>query len=208
MSEPAAGHNDNIPGAIDPSIFEYADRIIALETKLDELRDEQIDLMLEVGCIHWTGGWTGKDGRRLPNPMERFVRIVDFDAENGCWNWPKHRVTNSGYGLFGFDGNSVLAHRWSMAFTKGLVHQADDGTPLVVDHLCKNKRCVNPFHLEEVTQSTNVKRGVVPKIAVTHCRRGHLMDGANSYYWKNQRACRACGAARKLAWQRKNRDGK
>jgi hypothetical protein len=189
-----------------PTIYEYADRIIALEERLDACRDHQTYLMCEIGRIHWRGGWTGKDGRRLPNPMERFMSIVEFDDETGCWNWPMHRVSNSGYGLFGFDGGIVLAHRFSAQFTKGL-----RGLPFVVDHLCSNPRCVNPSHLEEVTQSENVKRGIAragPKERATHCKRGHPFDDNNTFRLTGARWCRTCATATKLRWQRANRDKK
>lgn len=188
-----------------PTIVEYADRIISLESRMDANRDEQIALMREVGRIHWQGGWVGRDGRRLPNPMDRFVKAIKFD-DTQCWNWPENRLTNCGYGIFGFDGGSVLAHRFSAQFTKGL-----RGPPFVVDHVCGNPRCVNPTHLEEVTQSENVKRGVVragPRESATHCKRGHPFDDENTYRLNGARWCRSCSSVRKLKWQRENRDRK
>lgn len=202
MTEPGPGHK--------PSIDDYADRLIVLEDRIEALHNEQIDLMREVGRIHWRDGWIGKDGRRLSNPMDRFVAAFRFEVDSGCWNWPENRLTDSGYGLFGFDGNSVLAHRWVMQFTKGLELWAN-GAPLVVDHLCSNKRCVHPAHLEEITQSENVKRGIdraPPRERATHCKRGHPYSDDNTYQLNGSRWCRKCSSARKLAWQRKNRDKK
>lgn len=189
-----------------PTIYEYADQIIALEERLEACQDHQIYLMCEVGRLHWHDGWKGKDGRRLPNPMGRFMSIVQFDNETGCWNWPHHRVSSSGYGLFGFDGGTVLAHRFSAQFTREI-----RGVPYVIDHLCGNTRCVNPSHLEEVTQSENVKRGVEragPKPAATHCKRGHPFSDENTYRLNGARWCRTCSSARKLKWQRENRGGR
>lgn len=203
---PTIGDNSQLELSFKPTIFEYADRIIALEERLEACRDHQIYLMCEIGRLHWREGWKGKDGRRLPNPIDRFMSIVEFDDESGCWNWPMHRVSNSGYGLFGFNGSIVLAHRFSAQFTREL-----RGLPLVIDHVCGNPRCVNPAHLEEITQSENVKRGIVragPRAPATHCKRGHLLTDENIYSWKHGRYCRTCGRARKLAWYHKNRGAK
>lgn len=77
--------------------------------------------------------------------------VVD---ENGCWNWQMSK-SNTGYGQMRIAGKTHYAHRVSYElFTGPLI----DG--LVIDHLCMNKACVNPEHLEQVTQEINVQRAM------------------------------------------------
>lgn len=71
------------------------------------------------------------------------------DAETGCWNWTGAMSPN-GYGQSRGSG----AHREIYQRFKGPIPEG-----LTLDHLCRNRRCVNPEHLEAVTQSTNVRRG-------------------------------------------------
>src|ERR1700747_304807 len=75
------------------------------------------------------------------NPMERFMNFVKPVGE--CWEWQGH-VSKLGYGQFSLRGEPMLAHRFAH-----LVFNGD--TSLVIDHLCRNRKCVNPDHLEAVT---------------------------------------------------------
>ncbi len=110
--------------------------------------------------------------------------------KNGCWNWDV--CDNLGYGR-ATDGKhrSVKAHR---LMYERLVGPIPEG--LVIDHLCRNRTCVNPDHLEPVTQSENVRRGngfSAVNARKTHCKRGHPLDGDNLY--RNPagaRVCRTC----------------
>lgn len=67
---------------------------------------------------------------------------------------------------------------------------------MVLDHLCRNTRCVNPKHLEAVTQKENILRGIgisAQNAVKTHCWRGHPFKESNMFIYKNQRHCLACG---------------
>jgi HNH endonuclease len=78
----------------------------------------------------------------------------------GCWEW-RGAVSNTGYGCFEYERNRVMStHRYSYLQLVGAIPSG-----LVLDHLCRNKRCVNPDHLEPVTHAENVQRGVAARRA-------------------------------------------
>ena len=102
----------------------------------------------------------------------------------GCWMWsgPVDRV---GYGSIQRRGITMRAHR---AVYEDLVGPVPAG--LELDHLCRNKACVNPAHLEPVTHSENLRRHYA---TVTSCPQGHVYDEANTYRdTAGKRRCRAC----------------
>lgn len=140
----------------------------------------------------------GKTKTYKTTPKERFMEKVN-KVEGGCWEWIGAKMP-AGYGRFGYTENDVLnndyAHRISYSFFKGKLKEG-----LVIDHICRNKSCVNPDHLEQVTQKENLNRSglVVSTIAgrKTHCKHGHPFDEENTYHWNGERRCRACGRMRK-----------
>lgn len=122
--------------------------------------------------------------------VDRLARYVEVDGECIVWTGAKQ----NGYGtLHPPEGRSQRAHRlvW-----EEFVEPIPDG--LVLDHLCGNKACVNPDHLEPVTQGQNVLRGksfAAVNARKTHCLRGHPFDDVNTYEWNGGRICRACRRA-------------
>ena len=125
---------------------------------------------------------------------ERFWCKVDVGHPAGCWEWAAG-TNRHGYGIF--DGTQEkLAHRWAYAHLMGSI---PDG--LTLDHLCRNPPCVNPDHLEPVTQAENTRRGFgVARRAGerTHCPQGHPYSGSNLYITPSTgaRICRACSSSR------------
>lgn len=127
------------------------------------------------------------------NPLERFLFHVPERPVNGCWLWAG-RIESNGYGSFRYPGMPRLAHRSAHVLFIGPVPQ-DRPT---IDHLCRVRSCVNPTHLEAVTQRTNVLRGVglsAQAAARSHCNRGHLLL-SETYIAGRGRECKECHAIR------------
>lgn len=83
-----------------------------------------------------------------PSAEERFW--VKVDKSGDCWDWTAH-TTQGGYGVFGADGRRLeYAHRYSFMLASGPIQKGQ-----VIDHMCYNRKCVNPAHLRCVTQSEN-----------------------------------------------------
>jgi hypothetical protein len=132
--------------------------------------------------------------RQYATDGERITRNVTAD-DNGCWNWNLYVSPSTGYGFLTTGGRRHLAHRVSY---ESLVGPIPDG--LQIDHLCRNRRCVNPEHLEPVTGSENCNRApvhVAHNRAKTHCPNGHPYDEANTGRTGRyqHRYCRACARA-------------
>jgi hypothetical protein len=129
-------------------------------------------------------------GRRRALPTaERFARKVQFDEATGCHLWTGRRTAN-GYGIFDDKPRVWLAHRWAWADANGAIPEG-----LVLDHLCRTRRCVNVNHLEPVTLQENIARGDAGKWrrAITHCKRGHRFTVENTIaYSSGVRRCRRC----------------
>jgi hypothetical protein len=111
-------------------------------------------------------------------------------VQPGCWEWQGRR-DRDGYGKKGND----LVHRLSYEEFYGSIPEG-----LTIDHLCRNRACVNPAHMEPVTREENVLRGEsfgAQNARKTHCVHGHPFNEENTYIRSNgQRDCRACGRDR------------
>jgi hypothetical protein len=122
---------------------------------------------------------------RLP---ERFWAKAEITPE-GCWSWTGAR--DYGYGRFHWQGKLTRAHRHAYIMLVGPIP-----AELVPDHLCRNKACVNPAHLELVTPRQNVMRA--PTITAanawkTECHAGHPFDDENTIISnRGKRICREC----------------
>lgn len=135
---------------------------------------------------------------------KKFWASVDKSAN--CWNWIGW-LDSHGYGTLHFGYKHHRAHRISFEIHGGTLDQS-----MVLDHLCRNRKCVNPDHLEQVTNVENVMRGVSgPAINATktHCKEGHELLGSNLYVdtsCKNpKRKCKTCmrAATRRYVERRK-----
>ena len=129
-------------------------------------------------------------GKRHGTMLERFNRFVMPVTESGCHLWVGSLT--GGYGYIGDEnGKKEEAHRFAYEQAKGPIPEG-----LQLDHLCRVRCCVNPDHLEPVTNKVNCLRGigfVAVNARKTHCRKGHPYHGENLLLRPNgYRRCRTC----------------
>lgn len=156
-------------------------------------------------------GWCGMHWRRWrhhgdpnyvairPSDEKRFLARIDKRGPGECWPWVGGR-TASGYGAFkSADGVQILAHRWSYLYFVGPIPEG-----LVIDHVaargCTRRECVNPAHLEPVTQRENLLRAdtfQARNAAKTHCPEGHEYTEANTSIHRGKRSCIECSSRRR-----------
>jgi hypothetical protein len=108
----------------------------------------------------------------------RYTQVED----NGCWMWLGFKDRH-GYGWY----RREKAHRVVYEHFFGPIP-----LNLVSDHLCRNKGCVNPGHIEPVPSRENTIRGIVFQTLKTHCKRGHPLSGDNARIRGTLRVCRTC----------------
>jgi len=121
------------------------------------------------------------------NVLSRFWSKVY--KTNSCWEWLACK-DKDGYGHFKLKNKNIAAHRVAYELINGKIPEE-----LEIDHLCHNRKCVNPNHMETVTHKTNIKRG--SNATRTHCIHGHLFNNENTYIWKEkQRTCKICAKNR------------
>ena len=133
----------------------------------------------------------------LPDRLDKHIDMTE--EGQGCWTWTG-RTSKNGYGRILVDGREVAAHRLVYQVFIGSV-----GKRTKLDHKCCNPACVNPSHMEPVSNKRNTLKGTGPTAVnarKTHCKRGHPLSGRNLATRKTTRkgkpvqfrACRACAA--------------
>lgn len=118
---------------------------------------------------------------------------------NQCWNWNGF-IGRNGYGTIQINKKPVLVHRLSYELYIGKIKRG-----LQIDHLCRNRRCVNPKHLEPVTAKINVLRGIglaAINSRKSECKRGHKFNSKNTRLYNGQRICRICSYQKVKRWRK------
>lgn len=134
-------------------------------------------------------------GRAVETPLGRIMRRHKV-TDSGCWEWDGG--LSAGYGQVKIRGRQWRAHRLAYILMVGPIPKG-----LELDHLCRNKKCVNPAHLEPVTGWVNTHRAAHAPATInsqkTHCPKGHGYTPENTYMDRlGKRNCREC----KRAWDR------
>lgn len=135
---------------------------------------------------------------------ERFIEKIEVDAATGCWNWTASLFARTGYAQFRYSPQkNGRGHCWAYEHYVGPVPPG-----LQLDHLCRNKRCVNPGHLEAVTAQENVLRSDNAcglNARKTHCKHGHEFTPENTHVNKaGSRMCRECMRQQGRDWYERN----
>lgn len=134
-----------------------------------------------------------------PRDMCRFWDKVSPEPNSGCWLWDG--ATTNSYGEFYFHRRILIAHRFAYRVLRGPIPGG-----LQLDHLCRVRCCVNPDHLEIVTQQENIKRGDAGKNVLnkTHCPQGHPYSGEHlGVGWKGVRICRTCRSKQQKEYRKR-----
>lgn len=135
--------------------------------------------------------------RRFTTEERFWQKVTPLSNPEWCWRW-QAAIRSDGYGAFSYDGRMRVAHRYAYQLLVGPIPAG-----LQIDHLCRIRHCVNPAHLEVVTQRVNLFRGdgwPGRQKRQAHCKRGHPFDLPNTYLSKKgERICRTCARARDIA---------
>jgi len=137
--------------------------------------------------------------------IDRFLRYVTIGSFDECWEWIGV-INDRGYGRIVIDGVHRTAHTVGLELMGVVIPPG-----YVPDHLCRNRRCVNPFHLEVVPKGVNTLRGMGPSMVLhraQQCAKGHSVIGANVQLIAskpNQRRCRICIKDRQRNWYNKHK---
>lgn len=152
--------------------------------------------------------WRRSSARADPDILDAFMRLAPTrrDAlrlalkvrrDGECWIWTGNTHPETGYSRIWFGRHDDrLAHRVAYEWARGPI---PDG--LTIDHLCRRRPCVNPWHMEPVSSVENVMRGQSAwaiNARKTHCLRGHEFTPENTYRHRGTRSCKQCAAFRKV----------
>lgn len=135
--------------------------------------------------------------------LQRMLDKVEIVTESGCWIWMGANNGDQGYGVVHIGSKKFRAHRLMYELLLGQIPEG-----LVIDHLCRVRCCVNPAHMEPVTDRENILRGEAPgikRIGADTCINGHIWSDARTRWYKGRRFCQECerlrASRRRGEWQ-------
>lgn len=139
--------------------------------------------------------------------LKKFWSHVDKTGDEGCWNWKGHKKSSKYYGIFHYRKKTPGAHRISYA-----IHHNEDISDKHIHHICENRGCVNPDHLEALLPIDHMRKtpqsNAYCALTTNTCIHGHAFIGDNVYYYPNgSRACRECIRRLGRDWHRKKFEG-
>lgn len=204
----------------------------AIPTRIREFRPEDRDLYSQrhPGRRHgtismWGTGCRCSDCRTTWNEYQRdrrlatgitkgkrrsvedrfWAKVIKGERPDSCWEWAGCH-NHKGYSHFSLEGGrTVGAHRYSYELVIGPIPEG-----LQLDHLCRNRGCVNPAHLEPVTNQENSRRGDVGgwQRRLTHCKHGHPFTPENTFVPKSsaRRVCKVCERLRHRRRRQRQRE--
>lgn len=134
------------------------------------------------------------------------VLVRKHEGADSCWEWTGS-LSSGGYGRTHFAGATIVVHRMAYEAHVGPIPEG-----LQIDHLCRNRACCNPAHLEPVTAQVNILRGetiAASRAAQTHCVNGHEFTERNTRIRDGRhRTCIECTRIRARAYKAKIRSQK
>lgn len=143
--------------------------------------------------------------KKCPSIMPtRFINKIQFTKD--CWLWIGAKQSK-GYGHININGKNILAHRFSYSFNYGGIPKR-----MTIDHKCRNRLCVNPYHLRLMTQKDNNLCGESPPSVnkrKTHCIHGHEFNIENTRIKHRKdgdhRECRKCASILSIKYIKKGK---
>jgi hypothetical protein len=135
----------------------------------------------------------------LKERIERRTVVEDRGYKTPCHIWTGAGVKDDGYGRMKVAGKTLLVHKVRWELERGPVPEGRE-----LDHLCRQRACSNPDHLEPVTRAVNLRRGLLGDLK-THCPKGHPLDGERKISYKGQRItrryCLTCNRDNNRRWR-------
>jgi len=135
-------------------------------------------------------------GRSIPafSNHERFLKFISINKDSECWEWTG-KLSPEGYGRFRVKDNETWkiygAHRVSYSLFCGDIKEG-----MMIDHICRNRKCVAPSHIRQVDSFTNVHENSMSITHIsslqTHCISGHELNSDNLVISKKGRRCKIC----------------
>lgn len=149
----------------------------------------------------------GRPNGPLVSLPARLARRRHIDPVTQCWEWTGS-IDNKGYGRIAVDRRLTYTHRVSWELANG--RPIPDGH--VVDHVCENRKCFNPDHLQAITGRRNTNSRKNAQANRTHCPRGHRYEGFNLRVYvdkqgRERRICVTCNRIRSIEFRERQKSG-